>query len=115
MLFQNTSPSTDSSTAPPTAIVPPIPSSYVLQTVNPNICINSFSCPTDKFVTEILNLLRPHIEPFPNTDPFVILNHIFDTYVTLQSIQFLTLSTVHVNEFPNKLVLLQTPTFNVTS
>ena len=35
--------STDFSNAPPTAIVPPIPSYYVLQTVNTNVCINSFS------------------------------------------------------------------------
>ena len=34
----------------------------------------------------MLNLLRPHIEPSPNTDPFVILNHIFDTYRTLQNL-----------------------------
>ena len=42
-------PSTDSSIAPPTAIVPPIPSSYVLQTVNHSVCKNSLSCPMTNF------------------------------------------------------------------
>ena len=77
---------TDSSIAPPTAVVPPISSSYVLQTVNPNVGLNSFSCPTDKIVTEILNLLRPNIEFSPNTDPFVMLNHVFDTDRTIQNL-----------------------------
>ena len=107
---------TDSSQAPPPTI-PPQSNSYVLQTANPNVCINSFSCPTDKFVSEILTLLRPHVEIAPTTDPFVILNHIFDTFCTLQSllqlhssdIQNLTLSTIHVNDFLKKLVLLETP------
>ena len=100
----------------PTAIPPPS-TSYVLQTTNPNVCINSFSCPTDKFVSEILTLLRPHVEIVPNTHPFVILNHIFDTFRNLQSIlqlhstdiQNLTLSTIHVNDFLKKIVLLETP------
>ena len=100
-----------------TTIIPPSSNSYVLQTTNPNVCINSFSCPTDKFVSEILTLLRPHVEIAPNTDPFVILNHIFDTFRNLQSllqlhstdIQNLTISTIHVNDFLKKLVLLETP------
>ena len=104
---------TESSQAPPPTI-PPQSNSYVL---HPNVCINSFSCPTDKFVSEILTLLRPHVEIAPNTDPFVILNHIFDTFRTPQSllqlhssdIQNLTLSTIHVNDFLKKLVLLETP------
>ena len=53
----------------------------------------------------------------PNTDPFVLLTHIFDTYRTLQyllqlhstDIQNLTLSTIHVNDFLKKLILLGTP------
>ena len=69
-----------------TTIIPPSSNSYVLQTTNPNVCINSFSCPTDKFVSEILTFLRPHVEIAPNTDPFVILNHIFDTFRNLQSL-----------------------------
>ena len=81
------------------------------------MCINSFSCPTDKFVSEILTLLRPHVELAPNTDPFVIITHIFETYRTLQSllqlhstdIQNLTLSSIHVNNFLKKLVSLETP------
>ena len=72
------------------------------------MCINSFSCPTDKFVSEILTLLRPNVELAPNTDSFVILSHSFDTYRTLLSllqlhstdIQILTLFTIHVNNFP---------------
>ena len=80
------------------------------------MCINSFSCPTDKFVSELLALLRPHVELAPNTDPFVILTHIFEIYRTLQSlfqphstdIQNSTLSTIHVNDFLKKLVLLET-------
>ena len=52
---------TESSQAPPPTI-PPQSTSYVLQTANPNVCINSFSCPTGKFVFEILTLLRPHVE-----------------------------------------------------
>ena len=107
---------TESSQAPPPPI-PPQSNSYVLQTTNPNVCINSFSCPTDKFVSEILTLFRPHVEIAPNTDSFVILNHIFDTFRTLQSllqlhssdIQNLTLSTIHVNDFLKKLGLLETP------
>ena len=115
-LPKHTSPNT---TSEPSHIstIPPQSNSYVLQTANPNVCINSFSCPTDKFVSEILSLLRPHVEIAPNTDPFIILNHIFDTYRTLQSllqlhstdIQNLTISTIHVNDFLKKLVLLETP------
>ena len=101
----------------PSLAIPPQPTSYVLHTANANVCINSFSCPTDKFVSEILTLLRPHFEIAPNTDPFVILNHIFDNFPNLQSllqlhstdIQSLTLSTIHVNDFPKKNVLLETP------
>ena len=97
-------------TVPLPTFIPPLASSYVLQTTNPNVCINSFFCPTDKFVSEILTLLRPHIELAPNADPFVILTQIFDTYRTLRSllqldstdIQNLTLSTIHVNDFPKK-------------
>ena len=114
---------TDSSFVPPTAVVPPISSSYVLQTANPNVSINSFSCSTKNVVTEILNFLGPHDEPSANTDHFIILNHIFDTYRPLQNllhlhnhdIQSLTLSTIHVNDFLEKPVLLQTPTFPVSS
>ena len=83
------------------------PPSYVLQSVNSNVCINSFSCSTGNFVTEILYLLRPHVELSSNTDSFVILNHIFDTYHNLQNllqlhgtdIQTLTLSTIDVSDF----------------
>ena len=100
-----------------TTSIPPQSTSFVLQTANPNVCINSFSCPTDKFVSEILTLLRPHVEIAPDTDPFVILNHIFETFRNLQSllqlhsadIQNLTLSTIHINDFLKKLVLLETP------
>ena len=42
----------------PTFIQQP-PSSYLSQIVNPNVCNNSFSCPTDKYVTETLSLFRP--------------------------------------------------------
>ena len=35
-------PNTDHSIVPPPTFVPQPPSSYVLQTVNPNVCINSF-------------------------------------------------------------------------
>ena len=101
----------------PSSTIPPPSTSYVLQTANPNNCINTFSCPTDKCVSEILTLLRPHVEIAPNSDPFVILNHIFDTFRNLQSllqlhssdIQNLTLSTIHVNDFLKNLVLLETP------
>ena len=76
------------------------------------MCINSFSCPTDKFVNEIFTLLRPHVEIALINDPFVILNHIFDTYRTLQllstDIQNLTLSTIHINDFLKKIILLET-------
>ena len=80
--------------------------------------INSISCPTDKFITEILNLLRPHVEHSPNTDPFVIFYHIFGTYQNLQNllqyhstdIQTLTLSTIHVNDFRKKSVVLEIST-----
>ena len=92
--------------------------SYVLKTVNPNMYINSFSCPTDKLITEILKLFRPHGEHSHNTDPFVILNHVFESYHNLQNllqlpstdIQTLTRSTFHSNDFLKKLVLLTTPT-----
>ena len=36
-------------------------SSYVLQTVNPIVFLNSFSCLTDNVLTEIFNLLRPYV------------------------------------------------------
>ena len=115
-LPKHTPPNTTSEPSQTTSIPPPS-TSYFLQTANPNVCINSFSCPSDKFVSEILTLLRPHVEIAPNTDPFVILNHIFDTFRNLQSllqlhstdIQNLTLSTIHVNDFLKKLVLLETP------
>ena len=105
-------------TVPPPTFIHPPSSSYTLQTANPKVCIKSFSCPTDKFVREILTLLRPHVELAPNNDPFVTLTHIFETYQTLQSllqhhstdIQNLTVSTIHFNDFPKKkLVLLETP------
>ena len=94
------------------------PAFHVLQTVNPNVSINSFSCQTDKFVTEILNLLRPHVELASTTDTSVISNYNFDTYRNLQNlfqlhnndIQTLTLSTVHVNDSLKTLVFLGTPT-----
>ena len=62
-----------------------------------------------------MELVRPHFEPSPNTDPFVLLNHSFDTYCTLQNLlqlqnndfQSLTLTTIHVNDFLKKLVLLK--------
>ena len=62
-------------------------------------------------------LHRPHVEFAPNTDHFVILPHIFDTYRTHQSllqlhstdIQNLPLSTIHVNDFLTKPILLGTP------
>ena len=81
------------------------------------MCINSFSCPTDKFVSEILTILRPHVELALITNFFVILTLIFDTYRTLQSlpqlhstdIQNLTLSTIHVNDFLKKSIILETP------
>ena len=114
-LPKHTPPNKISEPSHTTAIRPPS-TSYVLQTANPNVRINSFSCPTDKFVSEILTLLRPLVEIASNTDPFVILNHIFDTFRNLQSllqlhstdIQNLTLSTIHVNDFLKKLVLLET-------
>ena len=70
-----------------------------------------------KFVSELLTLLRHHVELAPNTDPFVILTNVFDTYRTLKSllqlhstdIQNLTLSTIQVNDFLEKFVLLVTP------
>ena len=73
------------------------PTSYVLQTVNPNVCINTFSCPTDKFVTEILNLLHRHVQLSPAKSSFVILNHLFDTYHTLQKFlqQIATITKTH--------------------
>ena len=81
---------------------------------NPNVCINSFSCPTGKFVSEILTPLRPHFELAPNTDFSVILTHI--SYTSISSIELhstdiqnLTLSTVHVNDFLKKRVSLETP------
>ena len=100
----------ETSQVPSSTTIPPLSNSYTLQTANPNVCIISFSYPTDKFVSEILNLLRPHVQVAPNTDPFVILNHIFDTFRNLQSllqlhstdIQNLTLSTIHVNDFLKK-------------
>ena len=115
-LPKHTPPNTTSEPSQPTSIPPPS-TSYVLQTTNPNVCTNSFSCPTDKFVSEILTHLRPHVEIAPNTDLFIHLNHIFDTFRNLQSllqlhstdIQNLTLSTILVNDFLKKLVLLETP------
>ena len=40
-------------------------SAYILQTVNPNVCINAFSCPTDEVVTEFLTQPHPHVEIGP--------------------------------------------------
>ena len=65
-----------------------------------------------KFVTP----LHPHVE-IAEVDLFVILTHIFETYRTLQNfLQFhtngihtLTLSTLHINVFLKKLILLGTP------
>ena len=95
----------------------PNTSSYVLQTVNLNVGINSFSCPTDKLVTETFTLLHPYVEIAPINDPFIILTHTFEEYQSLQyllqlhtnDIHALTLSTIHVNDFLNTLVLLETP------
>ena len=49
---------------------------------------------------------QPHVELSPNSDLFVILNHIFDTYRNLQNhlqhhnadIQTSAISTIHVND-----------------
>ena len=71
-LHKHTPPNTVSEPSQaPSSTIPPPSTSYVLQTANPNVCINSFPCPTDTFVSEILTLLRPHAEIAPNTDPFV--------------------------------------------
>ena len=106
-----------STVSPPTFIQQP-PPSYVLQIVNQNVRINSFSCPTDKYMTKILTLLLARAELSPSTDPSVILNHFFDTYINLQNlfelhstdVQTFTLSTIHVNDFLKNLVFLETPT-----
>ena len=45
----------DPTTVPPPTFLPPPASFYVLQTANTNVCINSFSCPTDRSVSEIFN------------------------------------------------------------
>ena len=115
--FVPPSPNLEVSTLPAPIFVQQTPPLYIIQTVNSNDCINSFSCPSDNFFTEIFYLLRPHIELSPNTDPFVILNHIFDTYRNLQfllqlrstDIRYLILSTNHVDDFLKRLVLLETP------
>ena len=89
------------STVPPPTFIPPPASSYVLQTANPNVCINSFSCPINKFVSEILTLFRPHVEFAPTHRTFQSLLQLHST-----DIQNLTLSTNHVNDFLKKLILL---------
>ena len=62
------------------------------------ICITSFSRHTDKFFTEIFNLLRTHVEVTPNTDTFITQTHSFDTYRSLQNpIQFQTNCIHNVN------------------
>ena len=104
-------------------------SSHAIQTVNSNVCINSFSCPTDNFDIEILYLFCPHVEIFPTKTPFVIHNHIFDTDRNLQKlsqlhindIQTLTLYTFHVNGislknlFSSKLLLKSLTLHNLSS
>ena len=113
----------DISHVPSSTFIQSPSSSYVLQTVNPNVCSNTFSCHTDKFVSENLNLIRPHFELAPNTDRFVILNTIFDTYKTLQNLlkllsndtHTLTMSTIPVYDFLKKLILLETPSFSASS
>ena len=67
----------------PTFVIPTTPP-YVLQTVNPTVCINSFSCPTNKIPTNILTLLLPHVVIAPTTDPIISLIHLFGTYGFLQ-------------------------------
>ena len=85
-------------TVPPPTFLPPPASSCVLQTANPNVCINSFSCLSDKCVGEILTLLRPHVELAPNTDRFVILTRISDTYRNLHSL--LQLHSTDIRNLP---------------
>ena len=61
----------------------------------------------------------PPVELTPNTDPFFVLNHIFDTYRTLQNhlqrLHVITLSTIHGNDFLEKLVFLEIPPHFPTS
>ena len=92
-------------------------SSYIFQTVNSIVCINSFSCPTDKFVTNVFTLLRPHVETAPTFDPLASLTRIFDTYRrTLQTLIQLhfndihtrTMSTLHTNDVFKILIHLET-------
>ena len=87
-LHKHVTPSTNldisTSTVPPsTTFMQQPPPSRVLQTVNPNVCTNSFSYPTDKLVTEISNLLRPHVQISLNTDPFVIVDRAFQNLLQL--------------------------------
>ena len=71
----------------------------------------------------MLNLPRPHVELAPTTNPFVILNHILDTYIKFRNvlrlhandIQTLTSFTIHVNYFLEKLVVFETPTQYATT
>ena len=46
-------------------LVQPQTSSYVLQIIYSNVCINSFFCLTDNFLNEILTLLCPQVEIAP--------------------------------------------------
>ena len=72
-----------------------------------------------QFITEMVTLFRPHVELSPNTAPFVVLNHMFETCHNLQyrlelhitDIQTLTLSTIHVNDSLKKRVLPENPEF----
>ena len=75
----------------PTFVIPTT-SSCVFQTVNHAVCINPFSCPTNKIVTKILTLLRPHVVIAPTTDPIITLTHILVNYGTLQHLLYLQIT-----------------------
>ena len=84
----------------------------------PNVTINNFTCLTDKFVTEILALLKPHAETKPELNPSFLLHYMFDTYYRLQciikthhrDIQHSTQATSIITAFIQKRAIYEIPT-----
>ena len=71
-----------------------------INTTSPNINMNSFTFTTDHFINEILQLLKPHVDIDPHTNPLDLLKHIFITYQPLKSF---TLDIEQIQELLQKI------------
>ena len=88
------------------------------QKILPDVTINFFSCITYKLLTDVLALLKPHVETSPDLNAFGLLRRIFDSNYQLQCISennqldahLLTQATSLISAFIQKLAIFEIPT-----